>query len=226
MEQVKKNDFIELEFIARIKENNEVFDTSIKEEAEKAKLEIKELYPLVLCVGRGMAIKGLDIALEGKEIGKKYQIDIKPEEAFGKRDSKMVRMIPLKTFLTQKIYPERGMQLSLDGMVVKVLSNSGGRVLVDFNNPLAGREVIYEFTIKKKVEDTKEKINALQDFFFRKKFEFNIDEKDKNIMFKVDKGMAKFIEALSKPIEDILGFKVSVQEVEKKEEKKPEEKKQ
>jgi FKBP-type peptidyl-prolyl cis-trans isomerase SlyD len=194
MELVKKNDFIEIEFTARVKDDNRVFDTNIKEEAEKAKLEIKDFSPLIICVGKSMAIKGLDNALEGKELGKKYTIEIKPDEAFGARDSKMVRMVPLKAFLAQKIYPERGMQFALDGMVVKVLSNSGGRVLVDFNNPLAGREVIYDFIIKKNVEDIKEKINALQDFFFRRKFEFHVEEKDKKIKFKVDKGMAKFIE--------------------------------
>jgi FKBP-type peptidyl-prolyl cis-trans isomerase 2 len=215
---IQKNDFIELDFVARVKDTNEIFDTTNKEEAKKANLDIKELSPLILCVGKDMAIKGLDNSLEGKEINKEYSVDIKPEEAFGKRDPNSVKMIPLKAFIAQKIYPEKGMQLSLDGAVVKVLSNSGGRVLVDFNNPLAGKEVVYEFTIKRKVEDMKEKVNALQEFFFRKKFEFDLE--DKKVIFKVPKHVGKFIEMLGKNIEEIIGLKVEVKEHEetKKEE--------
>jgi len=215
---IQKNDFVELEFVARVKDTKELFDTTIKEEAEKANLDLKELSPLVLCVGKSMAIKGLDNSLEGKEIGKRYIIDIKAEEAFGKRDPNAVKMIPLKAFIQQKIYPEKGMQLSLDGMVVKVLSNSGGRVLVDFNNPLAGKDVSYEYTIKRKLEDIKEKVNALQEFFFRKKFEFDLEEK--KVVFKVPKHAGKFIEVLGKNIEEILGLKVESKEEEKLEKSK------
>ena len=35
---ILKNDFIEVEFTARIKGNNEVFDTTVLEDAKKAKL--------------------------------------------------------------------------------------------------------------------------------------------------------------------------------------------
>jgi len=221
--EIKKNDFIELDFVAKVKDTNELFDTTIKEEAEKAKLDLKELSPMILCVGKDMAIKGLDKALEGKELNKKYSVDIKAEEAFGKRDPNAVKMIPLKAFVQQKIYPERGMQFSLDGAVVKILSNSGGRVLVDFNNPLAGKEVVYEFTIKRKVEEIKERVNALQDFFFRRKFEFDLDEKEKKIAFHVPKGVGKVIEILGKNFEEMLSFKVEAkEEAEKKEEKKEE----
>jgi FKBP-type peptidyl-prolyl cis-trans isomerase 2 len=162
-----------------------------------------------------MAIKGLDDALNGKEVGKEHSIEIKPEEAFGKRDPNMVKMIPLRAFIQQKVYPEKGMQLSLDGMIVKILSNSGGRVLVDFNNPIAGREVIYKFTIIKKIEEIKEKVNALQEFFFRKKFDFEL--KDKKIIFTVQKGLSKFLEAVSKPIEEILGLSIEIKETDIKE---------
>lgn len=216
---IQKNDFIELEFIA--KANNEVFDTTIKEEAEKAGLNVKVVAPVIISVGKGMSIKGLDKDLEGKEIGKQYSIKIKPEEAFGKRDARMVRMIPLKVFVQQRIMPEKGMQLSLDGMIVKILSVSGGRVLVDFNNPLAGKEVEYTYTIKRKVEDMKEKVNALQDFFFRTKFDFEVGT---DIVFKVDENVGKFVQLFEKQFEENLGMKIKV-EVVKKEEKKVEEKK-
>jgi FKBP-type peptidyl-prolyl cis-trans isomerase SlyD len=203
---IGKNDFVEIEFLA--KADGQVFDTNIKEEAEKAQLNIKNFSPLVIAVGAGMVIAGLDKELEGKEFNKKYNASFSPEQAFGKRDSKLVRMIPLKVFIQQKIMPEKGMQLSLDGMIVKVLSVSSGRVLVDFNNPLAGKQVSYEYTLKRKVEDIKEKINALQDFFFRTNFDFEVGE---NIVFKVDENVGKFIQIFEKQFEELIGKKIKIE---------------
>jgi FKBP-type peptidyl-prolyl cis-trans isomerase 2 len=131
-------------------------------------------------------------------------------------------MIPLKMFLAQKVMPEKGMQLSLDGMLVKILSVSGGRVLVDFNNPLSGKVIIYEYTIKRIVTDTKEKINSLQEFFFRNKFEFDLDEAKKEITFKVPENVGKFLFMFEKQFNDILGMKILTKEPEKKAEEKKE----
>lgn len=216
---IKNGDFIEIEFVAKVK-GGEVFDTNIKAEAEKAELNIKEVKPLIISVGHGMLIKGFDEKIKGKEIGKKYAEEFKPEEAFGKRNPQLMKMVPLKHFLEQKINPQRGMQLSLDGKIAKVLSSSGGRVLVDFNNPLAGKEVIYNFKINKKVTDQKERIDSLQDFFFRKKFDFLVDKTNKKITFKVPKEMTKFIELFSKPFEKIIGMGVSIKEEDKKDKEK------
>jgi len=219
---IKKNDFIEIEFTGKIKDGGEIFDTNIKEDAEKAEFDLKQIKPFIIAIGNNMIVKGLDNELEGKDIGN-LSINVTPELGFGKRDSKLVRMIPLKAFTEQKINPQKGMQLSLDGNVAKILSNSGGRVLVDFNNPLAGKELVYDVRIKRKVDDENEKVNALQDFFFRKRFDFN--KKEKEITFKLkdaEKQIEKFIELMAKPFEDILGLKVKTEIV--KEEKKVEKK--
>lgn len=220
---VQKNDFVEIEFTGKIKENGEVFDTNSKAEIEKKKLNF-ESKPYVICIGKGMSIKGLDKDVEGKEVGKEYSAEFKPDDAFGKRNPSMIRMIPLKFFIEQKIMPQKGMQLNLDGALVKVISVSGGRVLVDFNNPLAGKVVSYDYKIVKKIEDEKGKVNALQDFFFRKRFDFTV--KDKEVTFKVEENLKKFIEMMVKPFEDILGMKIKVEAVAtKKEEVKQEENK-
>lgn len=210
--EIKKNDFVEIEFIAKTKDNGEVFDTNIKKEAENANLNIKEVAPLIISVGRGMTLKGIDSSLEGKNLGESYQITLSPEDSFGVRNSSLVKMIPLKVFLQQKINPEKGMQLSLDGMVVKILSNSGGRVLVDFNHPLAGKEVIYEIKVVRAVEDLSEKINSLQDFFLRRRFEFSLDETKTKITIKAPKSVHKFLSFFGKNFEEILGLKVAFED--------------
>lgn len=202
---VQKNDFVEIEFVGKTKDNSEIFDTNIQSEIEKAKLNV-QARPYIVSIGHSMIINGLDRDLIGKEIGKEYSVELNPQEAFGKRDSTMIKMIPLKVFAQQKIMPQRGMRLSLDGMIVKIISVSGGRVLVDFNNPLSGKTVIYNYTIKRKIDDINEKINATQEFFLRKKFNFEI--KNNEIIFEVEKGLDKFIEMMSGPFEEILGMKV------------------
>lgn len=219
--KIKKNDFIELEYIGKNITNNEIFDTNIKEEAEKLNIEYSGK-PLVVCVGKGMVVKGFDEALEGKEIGKKYTIALTPEKAFGARQPNMSRMIPMKFFLAQKVYPQPGMTLALDNNLVKVMSVSGGRVMVDFNNPLAGKDLEYEFTIKKIVIDTKEKVSATQRFLFGHEFEFDIDETRKMIIFK-DVKLTPILNAFREKFKEMLEMDVEIfSKTEKAEEKTPE----
>ena len=120
--KIKKRDFIEIEFTAKNLSNNEVFDTNIIEEAKKLNMNVKDIKPLILCVGEGFVVKGFDEALEGKETDKEYTIKLQPEKAFGKRDKNLIRLIPLKMFLEQKIMPQAGMTLALDNNLVKVVS--------------------------------------------------------------------------------------------------------
>jgi FKBP-type peptidyl-prolyl cis-trans isomerase SlyD len=228
-EIVKNKDFVELEFLGRNLFNNEVFDTNILEEARKINPEIKQVRPLNVCIGQEMVVKGLDEFLEGKEVGKKYSLKLTPDKAFGKRDSKLIRLIPMKMFLEQKVYPQPGMTLALDNSLVKVISVSGGRVMVDFNNPLAGKDLEYEFTIKNIISDDKEKINSIQKYFFGQIFEYDLEEakdgKTKKIVFK-DLKLMPILEVFKDKFKDVLGFDVEILEkkAEKTEEKKAEKK--
>jgi len=217
---IKKNDFIEIEFTGKITGTDEIFDTNIEADAKKAGMDLKSIKPFVLSVGHKMLPTGFDNNLIGKEVKKDYTVDIKPEDAFGKRNPQMVRMIPSKHFHEQKINPVRGMQLALDGQLVKVLSSDNGRTLVDFNNPLAGKPVTYIYKINKIVTDQKEKINAMQDFLFRKTFEF--ETKDKTVTFKIEKQFEPFVKMFAPKFEEILGIKIKARVVEPKENPKTE----
>ncbi len=210
---MKKNDFIELEFIGKEK-NGEVFDTNIPSEAKKIGLEIDNKN-FVICVGQKMVVVGLDNALENKETGKKYSVTLEAKEAFGLRKRDLVRLIPLKIFTEKNIQPRPGMTLALDNALVKIASVSGGRVLVDFNNPLAGKEITYEFTIKNRVSDSKEKINSLLDYFLKQRPEFTIKEK-KAIFSLKDPMFEHAINMLNEKFKDIIGLELVIEK--KKEE--------
>lgn len=207
-EITNKNDFIEIEFIG--KSNNQIFDTTNPKEARELGIKNpEEIKPMIVSIGNQMILKGLDDELAGKEIEKKYSIHLSPEKAFGKRNPQIIRTYSLSSFIKNNIHPHPGMSLQLDNHVVRVLSVTGGRVTVDFNNPLAGKEVDYDFIIKRKIKDDKEKINALQDFFFRQRFEFTI--KGKKVIFK-NNLIKAILPVLDKKFEEMTGFTFSIEE--------------
>ena len=206
---LQKKDFIEIEFTGRVKDG-EIFDSNIKQDLEK--LDSKATpKPLVFCLGEGMFLKGVDDFLIGKEIGK-YKIELTPESAFGNRDSSLVKMIPLKVFKQHNVNPVPGTVFNFDNRMAKILTVSGGRVMTDFNNPLAGKEVVYDVKVLRKVEDTNEKIKAFNDFLFRKDFKFEV--KDKKLIIEVEKQMTKFVEMFKDKFKEIFNLDLEVKEVE------------
>jgi len=204
---LKKKDFIEIEFTGRTKDEN-IFDSNIKENIENPEQK-KNAKPFIYSLDENMFLKGIDEYLIGKEIGK-YKIELNAEKAFGKRDPKLIQRMPIKVFHAQQLNPVPGIMFNFDGKIARVLTVSGGRVMVDFNNPLAGKEVVYEINILKKVDDQKEQINALNDFLFRKEFEFEI--KEKKIIMKVEKGMKKFVEMFKDKYKDIFDLELVAEE--------------
>jgi len=217
-EKTKKNDFIEIGFTGKVK-NGEVFDTNIPEEAKKIGLEINKA-PFILCVGQEMVIKGLDKELENKELEKEYLVDLLPKDAFQERKSSLVKLIPLNVFTQQKISPRPGMTFALDNMLVKVVSVSGGRVLCDFNNPLAGKVVTYKFKIKRKVDDLKEKSEAVAKYFLGKEVKLEIEENKINI--ECEEFFKPLIDMINSKFRDILKAEFVIKKGEEKKDEKEE----
>jgi FKBP-type peptidyl-prolyl cis-trans isomerase 2 len=202
---INKKDFVELEFTGKAKDGD-IFDTNVQSEAKKINLNI-ETKPLVICVGEKMVVKGFDDFINGKEIGKEYSVELKPSEAFGERNPSLVRILPMSAFRQQNVAPRPGMVFALDNMLVRIISVSGGRVFADFNNPLAGKFIIYDFKIKRKIEDINEKINALMNFFYKKELPFEVKE-NKIIITVSDKGEGNFVRVFSKKFKEILNLDV------------------
>ena len=208
---LKKNDFVELEFTAKVK-GGDIFDSNIKRDLEKANLNL-DVKPLIFSLGEGMFLKGVDDFLIGKDIGN-YEVELSPENAFGFRDSKLVQLIPMKVFAAQKLNPIPGVMFNFDGRIAKILSVSGGRVIADFNNPSAGKIVVYKLNVKRKIDDINEKSKAFIDFLFRREIPFEI--KDKKIILKTEKNLVKFVELFKDKFKDILGLELEVVEMEEK----------
>lgn len=221
---LQKKDFIEMEFTGRLKDTGEIFDSNVKEELEKIHqghghpIEAK---PLVYCLGEGMFLAGVDDYLIGKEIGK-YVIGLSSEEAFGKRSQKLVKMIPIKIFFEHKINPVQGAVLNFDGKMGKVLSVSGGRVLVDFNHHLAGKDVIYEINVKKIIQNIDEKIKAFNSFIFKQDLKFSVEQENKKVIYEIpesDKQLKIFVKIFKEKFREIFDMGLEIKE-DKKEKNK------
>jgi len=143
---MQTNDFVIVNFSGKIKETNFEFDRG---------------QDLPMVVGVGYTLKGVDKALQGMSVGEKKSIEISPEDGFGVRNDKLVRLVPMNEFRRHGTDPMPGMVVEADNMRGKVLSVSGGRVKVDFNHPLAGKALVYDVEIKSKLEDVEGKVKGL-----------------------------------------------------------------
>ncbi len=160
---ITNGDFVEIEYTARA--NGEIFDSNRAIDLAKIDPKAKPRKTIAI-IGESTVIKGLDNALEGKELGKEYTVSISAKDGFGDRRPDLVKTIPLSVFTSQNIRPERGMTLMLDNNVVTIRTVSGARVITDFNNPMAGKELEYTFIALRKVEDLKGKAEAFFECFF------------------------------------------------------------
>lgn len=160
---LKKSDFVLIDYVAKVKETGEVFDTTLEEAARKEHLHKEgEIYePKLVVIGEGWVMKVLDEALPTMEVDKPGSVEIPPDKGFGQRDPEKVKRVPLKQLLAKDITPTLGMRLEYGGKMATVRTMGAGRVLLDFNPPLAGKTLVYEVTVKKKLETMKEKIAAL-----------------------------------------------------------------
>jgi peptidylprolyl isomerase len=160
---LQKGDFIRIDFVAKVKETGEVFDTTYEETAKKEHLfKEGEIYePTLVVIGEGWVLKPLEESLQTMEIGKTAVVEITPEKAFGPRDAEKVKRVHLKQLLAKGLNPTVGGRIEYGGKMATVRTIGAGRVLLDYNPPLAGKTLVYEVTIREKLESVEEKILAL-----------------------------------------------------------------
>lgn len=160
---LQKGAFVLVDYIGKVKETGEVFDTTLEETAKKEHMYKEgDVYePKLVVIGEGWVIKALDENLTTMEAEKTSTVEISPDKAFGPRDPEKVRRVPLKQLLAKDITPSIGMRVEYSGKTATVRAMGAGRVLLDFNPPLAGKTLVYETTIKKKLETIEEKIGSL-----------------------------------------------------------------
>jgi len=171
---MKKGDLVRVSYTGWVEEG--LIETTDEKVAKKegAYDEKRQYKPAAVIVGEGMVLPGLDKGLEGMKTGEKKKLELKPADAFGERSFKFIKLVPMRDFRKQKVNPFPGMVLEIEGRPARIQSVSSGRVRVDFNHPLAGKDVTYELKVESEAKTEKEKIAFLIERDFREPLDFTV----------------------------------------------------
>ncbi|MDI6856052.1 MAG: peptidylprolyl isomerase [Candidatus Thermoplasmatota archaeon] len=177
---MRKGDIVYLEYDMWLKENNRLVETTNEElaKAENIWHEKKRYGAIPVVVGAGEVVKGIDEVLANAELGKDYELELLPAQAYGEREARLVEIFSIHEFKRQKLEPKVGMEVSIKGKVGLVTAVTAGRVRVDFNHKYAGKTIKYRYKIIKKAETELEKAQALIEAYYgnAKDFDISISE--------------------------------------------------
>jgi len=163
MAKLAKGDFAKIEFTGKRSSDGHVFDTTSEAAAKDAGLARPgaRYGPVLVVVGKGMTIAGIDEALDGMDVGETKAISVPPEKAYGLRSPALVRVIPLSEFRKRDVAPYPGLVIEIDNRSALVKSVNSGRVVVDLNHPLAGETLSFDVKVADRVEGTESRAKAL-----------------------------------------------------------------
>lgn len=112
--------------------------------------------------GHGGMIRGVQLAIEGKQAGDKLNITVEPQDGYGERISDSIQRVPVKHLMGAKKWRP--------GMIATVQTEKGQRqvsvvkvgkfmVKVDTNHPLAGQRLHFDIEIIDVRKATQEEIS-------------------------------------------------------------------
>jgi len=217
-----KGDFVTIKF--DIYANNKLVQTTDEVKGKKAKLNIEKYGPMTIILGQNFILKALDNDIlnnnNNNNKGNEKILDLNVDEAYGKRNKKLIKTFPKSTFDEKKIKAIPGITYDFNGMYGLVKSVVGGRVMVDFNNPLAGKNIKIIYSIIEKVEKINLKIDLIMNTILKlEKSNYNISINDKEIVLKVPEPllMAKehLIKSFNELIPEIKNYSLKIQSFKK-----------
>ncbi|MFH2020696.1 MAG: peptidylprolyl isomerase [archaeon] len=135
---VKDGSTVKFHYIGKL-ESGEIFDKS------------EGRPPLEFVVGKGLIIPGLEKEIMGMKAGGKKTVKISSADAYGEPKSELIRELP-KGPVPEGMKLEVGTVLYLktpDGhpIPVTVKEVKGEMVVLDFNHPLSGKNLIFDIEI-------------------------------------------------------------------------------
>lgn len=162
---LEKGSLIYANLTAKVKDTGEGVDTTREDDAKKMNLydATRKYEPRLYAIGDGWLISGLDDQVKGMGVGERKEIELSPEKAYGQRDPTQTRMVPLRKFGEREHDLSIGDSVEIDNRMGVIRFIGSGRAQVDFNHRLAGKTIVYDFEVVKKVEGGPEKLRALVD---------------------------------------------------------------
>ena len=208
-ETIQSGDCIEIKFTGF--SDGKPFDSNVAEDLKKIN-EKAETERTIIFVGKRMVVPGLDNSFVGKKLKTEYKIKVSPSEGFGLRRNELVKTIPLKVFMQQRVQPIPGSAFILDNQLARIIAVSGARVITDFNNPLSGKELDYKYTILHKVTDLKDRTESACKLLLR--FVPELAVSGTEVTLKGPSVLKMFIEKNQDKFKQLIGVPIMFQEVE------------
>ncbi len=191
---MNNGDFIKIEFELRTQDDGKLLATNKEELAKQNDIYNEEMHygPSVIIVGSDNLLKKVNESFLTAEPDKEVRVEMSPQDAYGERDPKNIKVHTYREFEKNHIDPEVGKEIILNNRRGKVLSVTPGRILVDYNHQWAGKKVVYIYTIKDVLKTDMEKMKALVDMYYSyKSDQFTLEETPDKISITIPEG-AKF----------------------------------
>ena len=160
-----KGSLILVDYTAKVKDDDEVFDTTLEADAKKYSLheENAKYHPKLVSIGETSypVLKGFDEALAKTSVGDKLTIEVTPDKGFGARDSTKVRMIPLRKLGEDAEKVSVGDTIEVDNKRGIIRFIGSGRVQIDYNHRYAGKTILYDVNVLKALDTPNDKVDAI-----------------------------------------------------------------
>jgi FKBP-type peptidyl-prolyl cis-trans isomerase SlyD len=174
---LQDGDFVRLDYTARTVEGGQLVDTTDPEVAEEEGVEDQGTFePRVIVLGSGHLFDAVEDDIVGKEAGDSGSVTVSAGEAFGEYDESQVETVSASKIDEDDRYP--GARIQIDGRQGVLETIIGGRARVDFNHPLAGEDVEYEYEIVGVVDDQLERAEGLLNMFLDMDLEMRIEDEE------------------------------------------------
>ena len=160
-----KGSLILVDYTAKVKDTEEVFDTTIEADAKKHSIheENFKYMPKLVSIGEVSypVLKGLDEALAKTAVGDKLTIEVTPDKGFGERDTSKVRMIPIRKLGEDAERVSVGDSIEVDNKKGIIRYIGSGRVQVDYNHRYAGKTILFDVNVIKSLDSPNDKVDSI-----------------------------------------------------------------
>ena len=172
---LEDGDFVRVAYTIRTADDGRVIDTTDEETAEDAEIDVEEydFEPRIIALGAGHVFPSVEEAFIGAEVGDEGTVDVPADDAFGAYDPDEVETVKADKIPEDSRYP--GAQVQIDNQQGHLETIIGGRARVDFNHPLAGEDLEYEYDILEQIEDREEQAAGMLGMYLQEAPEVRIE---------------------------------------------------
>jgi peptidylprolyl isomerase len=160
-----KGSLVLVDYTAKVKDSEEVFDTTLEEDAKKYSIHEPNVkyQPKLVSIGEVSypVLKGLDEALAKTTVGDKLTVEVTPDKGFGERDSGKVRMIPIRKLGEDAEKVSVGDTIEVDNKRGIIRFIGSGRVQIDYNHRYAGKTILFDVNVLKSLDAPNDKVDGI-----------------------------------------------------------------